>query len=94
MGQSNSYECKKCKKHLIASLVDTRGMNQKVLAIKCNDCSSVCDSIIEYSSSSNTIIKVEPSCCECSGINVIKWDGQCPNCNIKMTNNGLFSLWD
>lgn len=47
MGTSNCYRCEKCKETVTASLVDVTGMSSKVMAIRCNDCGNIGDSIIE-----------------------------------------------
>ncbi|MEA2018567.1 MAG: hypothetical protein U9N59_08970 [Campylobacterota bacterium] len=95
MGSSNSYKCKKCDLFVSASLTNTVGMSTKVLAIKCNDCNFVGDSIIEhYSEFNNEITSVPPICDECGSKNVIKWDGKCPKCGSDMIDGGLFMCWD
>ena len=95
MGLSHSYMCKKCDIDVIASIKDVKGMNSKVLAVKCNDCKAVGDSIIELHSDNNKETKeILPSCSECNSLNVIKWDRKCPTCSTNMVDNGLFMCWD
>lgn len=94
MGTSHSYECEKCKKNVTASLTETEGMSSKVLAVRCNDCNEVSDSVVERKFDWNDeIIKLEPSCKECGSKNVVKWDGKCPDCEIPMIDKGIYMLW-
>jgi len=93
MGQSNNFKCTKCNKYIMASMISTEGMNSKVLAVKCNDCQEVGDSLIETSSLDGKTI-MEPLCNECGSANVIKWDGKCPKCNIQMVDDGRAMMWD
>lgn len=94
MGTMHSYTCKECKNLIDASMTETEGMNSKILAVKCNDCKAVSDSVIETRTIDNEIIKSSPSCDECGSSNVIKWDGKCPKCNSEMIDNGAFMYWD
>jgi len=95
MGTSHRYECAKCKKQVIASLTETEGMSSRVLAVKCNDCGEVSDSVIEQHFDWNDeTVKNEPICEECRSKNVVRWDGKCPKCNVIMVNKGMEMLWD
>ena len=95
MGTSHRYECEKCEKQVIASLTETDGMSSKVLAVKCNECNEVSDSVTEHQLDwNNEIIKQKPSCQECGSKNVVKWDGKCPECDIPMIDKGIWMLWD
>lgn len=95
MGTSNYYRCDKCDKTVTASLNDVVGMSSKVMAVKCNDCNEVSDTIIEqHTDWNNETVTLTPSCDKCGSENVVKWDKSCPNCGDIMRDNGVALHWD
>ena len=95
MGTSNYYKCGKCEETITASLVDVAGISSKVMAVKCNECRAVGDSIIEQHTDWNDeAVILIPSCNKCGSIDVVKWDMQCPKCGDRMRDIGVALLWD
>ena len=95
MGTCNYYKCDKCEETITASLVDVVGIRSKVMAVKCNECGAIGDSMIEQHTDWNDeAVILTPSCSKCESTDVVKWDKTCPKCGDEMSDIGIALLWD